>query len=124
MKFNKIILWGASSQSLIAEKMINEGMCFIDKVVLQKPKISYLVDPFIDEPKNKKVPLIKDKKKFESIIYSIPYFLVCIGGHHGMARTTISTPSRASSSLIVASNPSTEWFGKYFLLTPSMTTDS
>ena len=90
MKFNKILLWGASSQSLIAEKMINEGMCFIDKVVLQRPKIAYLVDPFIDEPKSKKVPLIKDKKKFKSIISSIPYFLVCIGGHHGMARTTIS----------------------------------
>ena len=58
MKLNKIILWGASSQSLIAEKMINEGMSFIDKVVLQRPKVSYLIDPFIDEPKSKKVPLI------------------------------------------------------------------
>ena len=42
----------------------------------------------------------------------------------GTARTTISTPSSASSIRMVASNPSTEWSGKYFLLIPSMVIDS
>ena len=42
----------------------------------------------------------------------------------GMASTTISTPSSASSRCIVASNPSTDCCGKYFRLTPSMVIDS
>ena len=42
----------------------------------------------------------------------------------GIARTTISTPSSASSILMVTSMPSIEWSGRYFLFIPSIIIDS
>ena len=105
---NNILIWGASSQSLIAVHMIKKEQVFLDGKKTNESKVTCIIDPFLKQPTYKiDVPFINTKKKFLETLNKVDSFLVCIASHHGKARTFISErlmKKNLNSISIISSN--------------------
>ena len=90
MDKNRILLWGAKSQSLIASIMIERNEVYFKNK--RKPgKVYYVLDPFLNKPSYKtKAYFINKKEEFKEILKEVNSFLVCIASNHGKARKLIS----------------------------------
>ena len=65
---NNILIWGASSQSLIAVHMIKKEQVFLDGRKTNESKVSCIIDPFLKQPTYKiDVPFINTKKIFDNL---------------------------------------------------------
>jgi len=91
MKKNKILIWGAGSQALIAKLMIENNLVYYKNKKVISNEILYLVDPFLKKPSFKSnIKFINNKIKFRRILKKVNSFIVCVGAHHGYARYSIS----------------------------------
>ena len=88
---SKILIWGASSKTLIALNMIKNSQVYYNNKKIKNGKVVLLADPILKKPNfetniffvNKKNDFIKNINKANS-------FIVGIGGAHGKARHLIS----------------------------------
>ncbi len=91
MSVNNILVWGAKSQCLIVKNMVEEGLVFLNNEKQKHNKISFIVDPFLEEPTFKTdIPFLNEKSSFKNILDEVNSFIVAIAGNLGMARTLIS----------------------------------
>lgn len=90
MKYN-ILIWGASSKTLIILNMIKDNQLFYQNKRIKIKKVNLLVDPFLKKPSFKcKIPFISKKIEFIKNIKKTNSFIAGIGGSHGKARYLLS----------------------------------
>ena len=80
MKYN-ILIWDASSKTLIILNMIKDNQLFYQNKKIKIKKVNLLVDPFLKKPSFKcKIPFISKKIEFIKNIKKTNSFIAGIGG--------------------------------------------
>ncbi len=87
----KILIWGASSKTLIALNMIKNQQIYYNDKKIKNGKVVLLADPILKKPNfETNIFFVNKKNDFIKYINKANFFITGIGGAHGKARYLIS----------------------------------